>query len=112
MIFAVGSDGAVIRNNVIRPVGRDTLGGCGYEVGVRVLAGSGITVRDNVIRNFTGAGVFGNGDPGIRVVDNPIQYHHSAEALPIQPRANGISLVGGSLVWCGATDCWVCRPQA
>jgi hypothetical protein len=94
MILSVESDGTVIRDNIIRPAGTDTLGDCSYERGIVVTNGAGITVRGNVVRDFDGVGIFvaGQGDTSAEVVENSIRYHHSAEA-PIPPRAIGINIL-------------------
>ncbi|MFN8621206.1 MAG: right-handed parallel beta-helix repeat-containing protein [Chloroflexota bacterium] len=67
--------GARILSNTLEPAGTDTIGACGYAIGI-LANGSPVEIRRNTIRDFTQSGVVFYGGT---VADNKIQYRHAAE---------------------------------
>jgi hypothetical protein len=96
------SSDVVIRGNRLVPTGFDTIGRCGYAVGVRVRDGASALIAHNLIRDFQRNGVLVDGRgawrrrvwAGIRY--NSILFQHAAEAHGIRD-ATGVSIVSRTL---------------
>jgi hypothetical protein len=91
-----GSQEIVIRGNRLAPAGSDTIGRCGYTVGVRVHDGANALIAHNQIRDFRGTAVLVDGregrDVSARIAYNLIRYFHTAET-PGNRGATGIGIV-------------------
>ena len=73
--------GTEVRSLRIEPLGPDTIGRCGYRIGIAVHRGASAFVGYNLIRDFTHTGILVQGSRTTATVyRNSIRYFHLAEA--------------------------------
>ena len=89
---------ARIHANRIRPAGTNTIGRCGYDVGIQV-RNADFEIKDNAIRDFRRTGIAvrrtGNGDIPRVIIDNELRFEHATETSTHRLHGSGISITFG-----------------
>lgn len=92
---AGGSRSVVISDVLISPIGDDTLGTCGFGVGIAVEGGATATISDSEIRDHQVAAIFVRSpDGGASILRDRIAYVH-AGALPPDSCGPGVIVSAG-----------------
>ena len=87
--------GVELTRSTFQPVGANTVGPCGFDVGVDIMNGSSVAVTKSTVRDFRLTGVFARGNQTEAFVeDSAIKFFHANEGRRALEDTGTVGLYG------------------
>ena len=95
--------GVELTRSTFQPVGANTVGPCGYDVGVDIMNGSSVAVTKSTVRDFRLTGVFARGNQTEAFVeDSAIKFFHANEGRRALEDTGTVGLYGRDQAACSS----------